>query len=91
MMVNGKWLDNTTCKRCRFRHPPELTCAQAQVIAEKDRAGELTYPTVIQGRIFEVGAQLEPWDQPPTDAERIQHLYQMVSDLSARVAQLEGH
>jgi hypothetical protein len=37
-MVNGKWLDNTTCKHCRHRHPPSLTCEQARKAMEANRA-----------------------------------------------------
>lgn len=33
MMVDGKWLDNITCKRCRRRHPAEISCARAKEIA----------------------------------------------------------
>lgn len=37
MLVEGKWLDNVTCKRCRMRHPAELTCTRAQMIAQAAR------------------------------------------------------
>jgi hypothetical protein len=40
VIVDGKYLPNITCRRCRWRHPAELTCAAAAQIAERDRAPE---------------------------------------------------
>ena len=37
MMVNGKWMDNITCPRCRFRHPSELTCEEARLAAQEGK------------------------------------------------------
>lgn len=37
MLVEGKWLDNITCPKCRNRHPKEITCEQAKAIADKQR------------------------------------------------------
>jgi len=37
MMVNGKWLENISCKTCRYRHPAELSCSEAADIAQAER------------------------------------------------------
>lgn len=37
MMVNGVWRPNITCPRCRFRHPAELHCAEAERIAQEGK------------------------------------------------------
>ena len=29
MMVNNKWEDNISCKKCRYRHPSTITCEKA--------------------------------------------------------------
>lgn len=46
MMVDGKWVPNTTCRTCRHRHPPELSCLEAK---EKAQAKE-TCPCELCGR-----------------------------------------
>ncbi len=38
MIIDGKLIENETCKRCRFRHPPSWTCEQAREVAAKARA-----------------------------------------------------
>lgn len=37
MLVNGVWIDNITCPRCRRRHPAELSCDSARLSAESTR------------------------------------------------------
>lgn len=38
MMVAGKWLDNTTCRKCKQRHPPSISCLLAKSIADEQAA-----------------------------------------------------
>jgi hypothetical protein len=43
MMVDGKWINNITCPRCKHRHPAGLTCSEARAISdEARRASEVT-------------------------------------------------
>lgn len=35
MNVNGKWFENITCKKCRNRHPAELSCEESKKIADE--------------------------------------------------------
>lgn len=45
MFINGRVVPNITCPYCRFRHPYNLTCAEAAAIAEAAReAPEPTSP-----------------------------------------------
>lgn len=34
MLINGQWVDNVTCPRCKQRHPAITSCAEAQQLAE---------------------------------------------------------
>lgn len=38
MVIDGKHLPNTYCERCRWRHPPQLSCKEARTYAEKSRS-----------------------------------------------------
>lgn len=33
MIIDGVWVDNITCKRCRRRHPASVTCEVAREVA----------------------------------------------------------
>lgn len=33
MMIDGKHIPNHTCSRCKYRHPPTITCEEAKHIA----------------------------------------------------------
>jgi hypothetical protein len=33
MLINGEWKDNITCPICKFRHPSELSCKEAESVA----------------------------------------------------------
>jgi len=37
MFINGKSYENISCKKCRFRHPQEFSCAQSAEFARIDR------------------------------------------------------
>lgn len=37
MLIFGKWKDNITCKRCRYRHPADVTCKLAREVAHANR------------------------------------------------------
>jgi hypothetical protein len=37
MLINGKYLENITCPRCRWRHPAELSCTGAAAHADAAR------------------------------------------------------
>lgn len=37
MIINGKSIANISCRMCRFRHPPDLTCAEAALHAAKNK------------------------------------------------------
>ncbi len=37
MIINGVWKENITCPRCKYRHPPEFTCAEADAHARKSK------------------------------------------------------
>ena len=55
MMVDGKWLDNITCKKCRMRHPAEVTCVRAALIAAESAAE--------RGTLFDMSLKMaEPID-----------------------------
>lgn len=38
MMINGKWEENISCRVCGHRHPASLSCKEARMYAEYDRA-----------------------------------------------------
>lgn len=38
MLVDGVWMENVTCPACRYRHPTQLTCAEAKEQALKLRS-----------------------------------------------------
>ena len=40
MMVDGMWMTNVTCPRCRHRHPAELSCEAARSYAAKGVTAE---------------------------------------------------
>jgi hypothetical protein len=40
MLVNGVYMPNITCTKCRFRHPAGLTCKAAAEAAAANRAEE---------------------------------------------------
>lgn len=50
MLVDGKWMPNHTCPRCRYRHPKELTCLQALEAATSARAESQTCQCELCGR-----------------------------------------
>lgn len=37
MLINGEWLPNITCPRCRFRHPAQLHCREAEAHAQANK------------------------------------------------------
>lgn len=41
MMVNGVHMPNTTCARCHFRHPPQLSCREASLQAARNLRVEI--------------------------------------------------
>jgi hypothetical protein len=54
MMINGKWYDNISCPKCRYRHPAGLSCHAAAAAAQIDRD---------RRKAFEP----EPTPEPPAD------------------------
>lgn len=69
-MVDGTWVENTTCKRCRHRHPATIDCAEAKLLACKAAAERADARTEEQpeDRLAELkaageqGADLSPGD-----------------------------
>jgi hypothetical protein len=51
VIIRGKHVPNTTCGRCRFRHPPGITCEAARKIAEHAR--NLRDPDIDLSRAFD--------------------------------------
>lgn len=56
MMIDGKWMDNITCPHCRYRHPAELSCEDAELAAI---AGERCASTSDEWLEGEIGTWLE--------------------------------
>jgi hypothetical protein len=91
MIIDGKYVPNVYCGRCRWRHPADLTCAQAQEVV--DSQGRKTYPTRLpSGRIVEMTlAQQDALiERTKTDRELIDELVERVERLEKSIDALRA-
>lgn len=69
MIIAGKHVPNISCKRCHFRHPELLSCAQARALVEANRS-ERAAEAAISG------------DAPQTATDVLNARFELRSELS---------
>lgn len=91
MIIDGEYVPNISCKRCRFRHPAAMTCEEANAYVEAE--GRKTYPTRARnGRIVEMTrAQQDALiERTKTDRELIDELVERIERLEEIVLASTG-
>ena len=71
MMVNGEHMENISCRKCKHRHPAELTCKEAAIAAipklpfglEPEALQERTEYIVVGDANSEVLKSTEDWNE----------------------------